>query len=208
MHLPRRHLLCRSHRLQLRECGPTRPTRPLAQGGTILIEPRWTTRTGSPPSEITAPVSSCFNETQIPSSSSALTKCCTGRLSTVTVQSLASGRKPGSPGTTEIFMEAAEHHLLRVTGPNQLEGKDDCAYKEIRTPRFVLSTAFTKRSTWAEPMSVPPPAGPRWFWSMYGLNLPGPFPEGVRQQGPADHLEAAKLHSTPIGKRCQQLAAR
>ena len=36
------------------------------------------------------------------------------------------------------------------------------------------------------------PDGPRWYWSIYGLNLRGPFPEGVELQGLADDLEAAK----------------
>ena len=34
--------------------------------------------------------------------------------------------------------------------------------------------------------------GPRWYWSIYGLNLRGPLPEGVVVQGLADDLEAAK----------------
>jgi hypothetical protein len=36
------------------------------------------------------------------------------------------------------------------------------------------------------------PNGPRWYWSIYGLNLRGPLPEGVVVQGLADDLEAAK----------------
>ena len=36
------------------------------------------------------------------------------------------------------------------------------------------------------------PQGPRWYWSIYGLNLRGPLPEGVVVQGLADDLEAAK----------------
>ncbi len=36
------------------------------------------------------------------------------------------------------------------------------------------------------------PQGPRWHWSIYGLNLRGPFPQGVQLQGLADDLEAAK----------------
>jgi len=36
------------------------------------------------------------------------------------------------------------------------------------------------------------PNGPRWYWSIYGLNLRGPFPEGAELQGLADDLEAAK----------------
>ena len=35
------------------------------------------------------------------------------------------------------------------------------------------------------------PNGPRWYWSIYGVNLRGPLPLGVEVQG-ADDLEAAK----------------
>ena len=36
------------------------------------------------------------------------------------------------------------------------------------------------------------PVGPRWYWSIYGINLRGPVPDGVIVQGLADDLEAAK----------------
>jgi hypothetical protein len=36
------------------------------------------------------------------------------------------------------------------------------------------------------------PVGQRWYWSVYGINLRGPLPEGVEMQGLADDLEAAK----------------
>ena len=36
------------------------------------------------------------------------------------------------------------------------------------------------------------PNGPRWYWSIYGINLRGPLPEGVVLQGLADDFEAAK----------------
>jgi hypothetical protein len=36
------------------------------------------------------------------------------------------------------------------------------------------------------------PNGPRWYWSIYGINLRGPFPEGVVVQCPADDLPGAK----------------
>jgi hypothetical protein len=36
------------------------------------------------------------------------------------------------------------------------------------------------------------PAGARWYWSMYGINLRGPIPEGVVLQGLADDLTVAK----------------
>ena len=36
------------------------------------------------------------------------------------------------------------------------------------------------------------PQGPRWWWSIYGINLQGPLPPGVAVQGLADDLEAAK----------------
>jgi hypothetical protein len=36
------------------------------------------------------------------------------------------------------------------------------------------------------------PNGPRWYWSIYGLNLRGPIPTGVVLQGLADDLSAAK----------------
>ena len=35
------------------------------------------------------------------------------------------------------------------------------------------------------------PQGPRWFWSIYGINFRGPLPEGVVVQGLADDLAAA-----------------
>ena len=35
------------------------------------------------------------------------------------------------------------------------------------------------------------PLGPRWYWSIYGINLRGPLPEGVVVQGLADDLAAA-----------------
>ena len=34
--------------------------------------------------------------------------------------------------------------------------------------------------------------GPRWYWSIYGLNLRGPIPTGVVVHGLADDLAAAK----------------
>ena len=36
------------------------------------------------------------------------------------------------------------------------------------------------------------PQGPRWYWSIFGINLRGPLPAGVVVQGLADDLEAAK----------------
>jgi len=36
------------------------------------------------------------------------------------------------------------------------------------------------------------PNGPRWYWSIYGINLRGPLPEGVVVQGLADDPEGAK----------------
>jgi len=36
------------------------------------------------------------------------------------------------------------------------------------------------------------PTGPRWYWSIYGINLRGRIPEGVMVQGLVDDLEAAK----------------
>jgi hypothetical protein len=36
------------------------------------------------------------------------------------------------------------------------------------------------------------PQGPRWYWSIYGINLRGPMPTGVVVQGLADDLAAAK----------------
>ncbi len=35
------------------------------------------------------------------------------------------------------------------------------------------------------------PVGPRWYWSIYGINLRGPIPAGVVVQGLADDLAAA-----------------
>ena len=37
------------------------------------------------------------------------------------------------------------------------------------------------------------PNGPRWYWSIYGINLRGRIPEGLEVQGLADDLEAAKV---------------
>ena len=34
------------------------------------------------------------------------------------------------------------------------------------------------------------PVGPRWYWSIYGINLRGPLPDGVVVEGLADDLEA------------------
>ena len=34
--------------------------------------------------------------------------------------------------------------------------------------------------------------GPRWYWSIYGINLRGPSLKGLVVQGLADDLEAAK----------------
>jgi hypothetical protein len=36
------------------------------------------------------------------------------------------------------------------------------------------------------------PLGPRWYWSIYGINLRGPMPRGVVVQGLAEDLAAAK----------------
>jgi hypothetical protein len=36
------------------------------------------------------------------------------------------------------------------------------------------------------------PVGPRWYWSIYGINLRGPIPVGVEVQGLAEDLPAAK----------------
>ena len=36
------------------------------------------------------------------------------------------------------------------------------------------------------------PNGLRWYWSIYGINLRGPLPDGVVVQGLAADLEAAK----------------
>ena len=35
------------------------------------------------------------------------------------------------------------------------------------------------------------PNGPRWYWSIFRVNLRGPLPEGVVMQGLADDLAAA-----------------
>ncbi len=39
--------------------------------------------------------------------------------------------------------------------------------------------------------AVATPAGLRWSWSIYGINLRGPLPPGVEVQGLADDLAAA-----------------
>lgn len=44
------------------------------------------------------------------------------------------------------------------------------------------------------------PQGLRWYWSVYGINLRGPIPEGVVVQGLADDLPAAKRHLRRVGK--------
>jgi hypothetical protein len=40
--------------------------------------------------------------------------------------------------------------------------------------------------------AVATPAGLRWYWSIYGVNVRGPLPLGVEVQGLADDLEGAK----------------
>ena len=45
------------------------------------------------------------------------------------------------------------------------------------------------------------PQGPRWYWSIYRLNLRGPLPDGVVVQGLADNLEAAKATFTSNWKK-------
>ena len=74
-------------------------------------------------------------------------------------------------------MNAAETYTLRPTGLSNR--KDDFVFR------------FNGRDvgrTYAEGT----PVGPRWYWSIYGLNLRGPIPEGIQLQGLADDLEAAK----------------
>ena len=51
---------------------------------------------------------------------------------------------------------------------------------------FALTGAMS-----AAPMPKRTPQGPRWYWSIYGINLRGPLPEGVVVQGLADDLAAA-----------------
>jgi len=46
------------------------------------------------------------------------------------------------------------------------------------------------------------PTGPRWYWSIYGINLHGPQPLGVEVQGLADDLAAAGAPSKRIGESC------
>jgi hypothetical protein len=38
----------------------------------------------------------------------------------------------------------------------------------------------------------PTPEGAKWYWSLYGINLKGPTPDGVIVQGLAEDLEGAK----------------
>ena len=40
--------------------------------------------------------------------------------------------------------------------------------------------------------AVATPNGPRWYCSIYVINIRGPLPAGVEVQGLADDLEAAK----------------
>ena len=73
-------------------------------------------------------------------------------------------------------MTPPEKYTLRPTG---LGGKDDFEFR------------FNGRDvgrTYAEKT----PNGPRWYWSIYGINLRGPLPTGVVLQGLADDLSAAK----------------
>jgi hypothetical protein len=69
-----------------------------------------------------------------------------------------------------------DKYTLRPTG---LGGKDDFEFR------------FNGRDvgrTYADAT----PNGPRWYWSIYGINLRGPLPPGVEVQGLADDLKAAK----------------
>jgi hypothetical protein len=45
------------------------------------------------------------------------------------------------------------------------------------------------------------PNGPRWYWSIYGINLRGRIPEDLEVQGLADDLEAAKVAFKAIWER-------
>jgi hypothetical protein len=72
---------------------------------------------------------------------------------------------------------AADQYTLRRTGLSNRE--DDFVF------RF---NARDVGRTYAETT----PQGLRWYWSVYGINLRGPLPEGVVLQGLADDLPAAK----------------
>ena len=49
------------------------------------------------------------------------------------------------------------------------------------------------------------PVGPRWYWSVYGISLRGPLPEGVIVQGLVDDLPAESCIQDQLGKtaRCR-----
>jgi hypothetical protein len=47
-------------------------------------------------------------------------------------------------------------------------------------------------------------AGPRWYWSVYGINIRGPIPPDVTLQGGANDLEGAK---TAFKKNWEKLLA-
>ena len=55
--------------------------------------------------------------------------------------------------------------------------------------------------TYAEPT----PHGPRWYWTIYGIALRGPLPQGVVVQGLADDFEAAKAAFKLNWKSCWPL---
>ena len=73
-------------------------------------------------------------------------------------------------------MTPTDKYTIRPTG---LGGKDDFEF------RF---NGCDVGRTYAEKMLQ----GPRWYWSIYGINLRGPLPQGAVLQGLADDLPAAK----------------
>ena len=77
-----------------------------------------------------------------------------------------------------------DKYTLRPTG---LGSKDDF---ELRFNGRDVGRTYVEKT----------PQGPRWHWSIYGLNLRGPLPQGVVVQGLADDLPAAKRHLRQIGK--------
>jgi hypothetical protein len=94
--------------------------------------------------------------------------------------------------------EATANVSLEVRGLPEIEGAEVHVMSnkyalrptDLGSPKDNFVLRFNDRDvgrTYAEPT----PQGPRWFWSIYGINLRGPLPEGVVLQGLADDLAAA-----------------
>ena len=77
----------------------------------------------------------------------------------------------------ESFGMMADAYTLRLTGLSNR--KDDFVF------RF---NGHDVGRTYAEAT----PNGPRWYWSIYVINMRGPLPESVIVQGLDDDLDAAK----------------